>query len=279
MRLEEIQKRYNISSSDPAEIKSQLKMKIKENHPDNNNNFNSEYFSELNNDLDYVENLIRDSENQNILVPMNEVLQTFAEIFQVSVKKDEDSKEILNEKLSDNIQSRLLITKKHLRTPRICSATIAAIITFLWIFPNQVVEHPLVQMLFGDTIFAKRVFALGLTVVWFLVLLVAVMFWTRSVSRERREKEIMERFKLESVQNKFFMDFMNNKFIVHFSKLEFMGYLAHELSKGQSQNFEPEEEMVQNMADIILLRAVEYGVIKTIKSHGLIDCYEIVRDE
>ena len=147
MRLEEIQKRYNISSNDLKEVKAQLKTKLKENHPDNNNNFDSDYFSELNNDLAYVEDLIRNSENQNTLVPMSEVLQTLAEIIQVPAKKD---KEVLNEKLSETIQSRLLITRKRLRIPRIGSATMLAVITFLWMFPNQVLEHPFIQMLLGN---------------------------------------------------------------------------------------------------------------------------------
>lgn len=117
MRLEEIRKRYNISSNDLEEIKAQLKTKVKENHPDNNNNFDGDYFSELNNDLAYVENLIRSSGYQNTLVPVNEVLQTFAEILQVPTKKEEDLKKVLNKTLSENIQSRLLITKKRFRIP------------------------------------------------------------------------------------------------------------------------------------------------------------------
>ena len=281
MRLEEIQKRYNISSNDLKEIKTQLKIKIKENHPDNNNQFDSDYFSKLNNDLAYVENLIRNSENQNTLVPMSEVLQTLAEILQVPVKKEEDLKEVLNEKLSKNIQNRLLITKKHLRIPRIGSTTITAIITFLWMFPNQVMEHPVIQILFGDTVYARDRFAMSITVVWLYTLLCATIIWLYSIRRESIEKDIMERLKLESVQNKIFMSFLSSiSPSKQFSKLDFMEYLAHELSKGRKLRkilyFKPEEEMVQNMADIILLRAKEYEIIKASKPDNLIECYEIM---
>lgn len=284
MSLEEIQKRYNISSNDPKEIKAQLKIKIKENHPDNNNNFDSGYFSELNNDLAYLENLIRNSENQNTLVPMSEVLQTLAEILQGSVKKDEYPKEVLNAKLSENIQSRLLITKKHVRAPRIGSTTIAAIITFLWMFPNQVMEHPLMQMLFGDMMDARKNFAMLITVVWLYALLYTATIWWSSIRRERIEKDILERLKLESVQNEIFMNFLSSiSPSKQFSKLDFMEYLAYGLSEGQKQRktlcFKSEEEIIQNMADIILLRAKEYEIIKASKSHGLIECYEIIQDE
>ena len=281
MRLDEIRKRYNISSDNLEEIKLQLKAEIKESHPDNNNNFDSDYFSELNSDLNYVENLIRNSRHQNTLVPVSEVLQTFAEILQVPIKKDEDPKEVLNEKLSENIQSRLLRTKKYLRVPRIGSATIATIITFLWMFPNQVMKHPLIRMVFGSSEYGTIQFAKIITAVWLSILLCAITIWMISISRERIEKGIMEQLKLESVQNKIFMHFLDsispNK---QFSKLDFMEFLAHRLGKGQKQRkilyFKSEEEIVQNMADIILLRAKEYGIIKAIKSKCLIDCYEIV---
>lgn len=232
-----------------------------------------------------MENLIRNSENQNTLVPMSEVLQTLAEIIQVPAKKDKDYKEVLNEKLYENIQSRLLITKKHLRTPRIGSATMLAVITFLWMFPNQVLEHPLIQMLFGDADkYDKALFAMTIIFVWLCALVIVILIWVDSVCRERIEKGIMERLKLESIQNEIFMNFLNsissNK---QFSKLDFMEYLACGLNEGKKHrktlHFKPEEEIVQNMADIILLRAKEYGVIKAIKSHSLIDCFEIIQDE
>ncbi|MCI8379194.1 MAG: hypothetical protein HFH72_11870 [Lachnospiraceae bacterium] len=283
-RLEEIKAKYNISAGDLDEIRSALKRKLKESHPDNNKEYNSDYFTELNNDLSYVESLIKNSENQNTLVSMNEVLQTLAEILQTPVKKDKDAKEVLNEKISANIQSRLLITRKRLRTPRIGSTTVVAIITFLWMFPSQVMEHPLIQMAFGDTIYATRKFALVITGAWLLTLLYTIMIWGMSIHIERKEKDIMERVKLESVQNEIFMNFLNSiSPSKKFSKWDFMKYLAYGLSEEQEMrktlNFKPEEEIVQNIADIILLRVKEYKIISPSKSHDLIECYEIIQDE
>ena len=59
MKLREIQERYKINSSNLEEIKSQLKAKIKESHPDNNNDYDRDYFIKLNKDLAYVEGLIK----------------------------------------------------------------------------------------------------------------------------------------------------------------------------------------------------------------------------
>ncbi len=284
MKLREIQERYKINSSNLEEIKSQLKAKIKESHPDNNNDYDRDYFIKLNKDLAYVEGLIKIYGNQNTLVPMNEVLNSFAEILQVPVIKDKDSKEVLDEKLSINIQSRLLMTKKSLRVPRIGSAAVVAVITFLWMFPNQVMEHPLMQLLFDNVGQVKIEFALMTTVVWLLTLMCAILYWGYSIRRERIEKCIMERIKLESVQNDIFMNFLRSiSPSKKFSKQDFMKYLAHGLSEGQKRRkvlcFDPEEEIIQNMADIILLRAKEYEIIKASKPNGLIECYEILQDE
>lgn len=290
MRLEEIRKRYNITSNDLKEIKIQLKTKIKENHPDNNKHFDSDYFSELNNDLEYIENLISDSENQNTLVPMSEVIHTLAEILQAPVKKDEDLKEVLNEKLSENIQNRLLSSKKRLRIPRITSTTMVAVITFLWMFPNKVMEHPLIQILFGETGYARILFAIFITIVWLYALIFAVIIWVNSIRREKEEKEIMDRVKLESVQNKIFMRFLDHiSPDKKFSKLDFMEYLAYGMSRRYLVNLSrkqrkklqlnPEDELVKNVADIILLRAKEYEIITVSKPQGLIECYEIIQDE
>lgn len=284
MRLEEIRKRYNISGNDLEEMKAQLKIKIKEIHPDSGHDFDSAYFSQLCDDLTYVENLIRNSENQNTLVPISEVLQTLAGILQTPARKDEDDKEVLNKKISENIQDRLMITKKHLKTSKIGSTTIAAVITFLWMFPNQVIEHPLIQMLFGDDWLGRRIFILIITIIWLYALLFAIGIWLRSIRIEKIAKDIMERSKLESVQNEIFMSYLS--FIYpdkQFSKSHFMEYLAHSLNGERKQrkilHFLPEEEIIQNVAGIVLLRAKEQGIIQTIKSNSLIECYEIVQDE
>ncbi len=135
-----------------------------------------------------MENLIRDSEGQNTLVPMTEVMQMFAQVLQMPVKKDEDPKEVLNVKLSENIQSRLLKNKRRLWTPRISSATMMALITFLWLFPDKVMAHPLIQIVFGDSRYATVEFALCITAIWLIALIFVIMIWSYSIRRERIEK-------------------------------------------------------------------------------------------
>ncbi len=70
-------------------------------------------------------------------------------------------------------------------------------------------------------------------------------------------------------------------------KLEFMEYLSNGLNVVDKKkvrasfikHFRLQEEVIQNMAEKILLRAKEYEIIKVIKPNGLIECYEVIIDE
>ncbi|RKJ87136.1 hypothetical protein D7Y41_19140 [Anaerotruncus sp. 1XD22-93] len=56
-------------------------------------------------------------------------------------------------------------------------------------------------------------------------------------------------------------------------------FIAGDVKVRFIRRFHLREGVIQNMADIILLRAKEYEVIKKVKSHSLVECYEIVQDE
>ena len=286
MKLDEVQKRYNITTNDLREIKIELKRKLKESHPDNNGDFDSEYFSQLKEDFDYVEKLLKVSESNETLVPINEIIKTLTEVLQVPAKEENSQKEKLEIELSENVQHQISEIKKRRRVSKYSSASLLAIITFLWMFPNQVIAHPLMGLFFGRIEAAE--YAIIITWIWFNILLITIVFWLKAVREERIEKEIVDRVKLESVQNKIFMKFMDSILPEkQFTKLDFMKYLSNGINIVDKMNmraslvrrFHLQEEVIQNMADIILLRAKEYEIIKAVKPHGLIECYEIISQD
>lgn len=124
-----------------------------------------------------------------------------------------------------------------------------------------------------------------ITLIWIYMLGVTSFLWLISVRYERIEKEIIDRVKLDSVQNNIFMKFLDNVSPkMQFTKQEFMEYLSNGLNVvGKKKvrasfikHFRLQEEVIQNMAEIILLRAKEYEIIKVIKPNGLIECYEVI---
>lgn len=290
MKLDEIQKRYNISANELEEIKTELRKRLKECHPDNNVDFDRDYFWQLKEDLDNIEKLLKEP-NSNALIPVNDVAQVISEVVRISEKRgdEQNKKEKFEKELSVSVDNQILMIKKRRRVFKYSPATILAIITFLWLFPQQVVNHPIVQHVFGKIIVNEYIMCIS--VLWLLALGITSLWWLKVVKEERIEKEIANKVKLESVQNKIFMNFLKTiSPEKRFTKLQFMKYLSYgrnlvlpmgmrELLGRRGRRFRLQEEVVQNMADIILLRAKEYGMIKTLKSRSLIERYEVISDE
>lgn len=281
MGINDICERYGIESHSLEEIRTELKRMLKDNHPDNNSDYDVAYFTKLKSDLEFVESLLNSS--GTTLVPMNEVIKTLAEILQVPAKKEENQKEKLEIELSTSVDNQISTVTKRWRIPRYSSTSILAIITFLWMFPNQVLEHPLMKMLFRYK--NADDYIMVITLIWIYMLGVTSFLWLISVRYERIEKEIIDRVKLDSVQNNIFMKFLDNVSPkMQFTKQEFMEYLSNGLNVvGKKKvrasfikHFRLQEEVIQNMAEIILLRAKEYEIIKVIKPNGLIECYEVI---
>lgn len=289
MRLNDIRERYGIGDVENLEqIKTELKRRVKENHPDNNGNFNSDYFVELKEDLDYVESLLKASEIT--LIPANEVIKMLTEVLQVPSKQDNTKKDKLETELSVSVDNQILTIKKRSFIPKFSSASVLAVITLLWMFPDQVIKHPLMSIIFYNLDIEDYV--VTITWLWFLVLVFTGFFWVRAICDEKIEKEIVAKLKLENVQDRIFMKFLKNISNEYFTKQEFMEYLSYieniedrwGLKKSYilpfyHRQFQLQEEVIQNMADIILLRAKEYGVIKAAKPHGLIDRYKIILED
>lgn len=125
----------------------------------------------------------------------------------------------------------------------------------------------------------------SITFIWLFVLLFTIVYWLITIRIERTGKAIVDRLKLESAQNKIFMDFVYEiSPETQFSKEDFIKYLFHEFMMQRTKRlrisrFHLQGDAVQSMADIILLRAKKHEAIRIVKSHSLIESYEIVHDE
>jgi len=221
-----------------------------------------------------VERLIGKDTIQETLVPISEVVSALKDMMQVMPKKEIDEKELLNMRLSESIHSQISMVKKRQWTYRISSAVVLVIITFLWTFPNQVMDHPLIQMIFNNVWHLTERYVIIITFIWLFVLLFTIVYWLITIRIERTEKAIVDRLKLESVQNKIFMDFVYKiSPETQFSKEDFIKYLFHEFMMQRTRRlrilrFHLQGDVVQSMADI-----------RIVKSHSLIESYEIVHDE
>ena len=113
---------------------------------------------------------------------------------------------------------------------------------------------------------------------------------------EQAEKEVLEQIKLKSVQNSILLEFFNALEETIFSKEQFSEYIRNVVVRMITKTFYNHksitkramlslqlkkylsEEIVQNIADLILLNAEEHKVIQRVERRSLIDYYTVVRD-
>lgn len=294
MNIEEIKQKYNIKTDGPEEIKSELLKRIKQNHPDESNYRTVDDnidITDLIEDYNYIQSLIGTDRKQEVSIPINEVVKAFTEIMQMPTKKEKEQVEVLSEKLNTSISNQVMATRRKLSFRRYSSASITAIITFLWLFPNQVLEHPFVKMFVGD--YQQGRFMTFILAAWLFTLVATCISWMSAKHIENIENDLTKHIALESVQNTVFMNFIDNIAPeCSFVKPQFVEYLAsyiyrkmymprirhrYQLNIGLKKRIQ--EDVIQNMADIILLRAQEHGVIRKVKSNSLIDSFEIIIDQ
>lgn len=283
MNIQEIKVRYGIESNDLDDIRAELKMIIKENHPDNTGEkCDNEYFYKVLEDFSYVEKLRQDEDT--ILSESKIVNALYSIIKNPTQLSTKNESEVLNQRLDKSIDSQLVILKKRRRGFKYGSAGIVALITFLWVFPEQIIQHPIINVFTGHIDVEKYVIIISF--IWLIVTLLTCCLWFICLFDERIEKQIMDDAKLESIQNSLFMKYISYNYEEHkksFYKNEFMNYIFEQLSetiKKKSKNriskIPVREEIIQTLADIILKRAEAAEIIKKVNTHSLIDCYEII---
>ena len=98
---------------------------------------------------------------------------------QVSVKKEDNQKEKLEIELSTSVYNQISTVTRRWRIPRYSSTSILAIITFFFFFPNQVLEHSLMKMIFRYK--NADDYIMVITWIWIYMLGVTSFLWLTSI--------------------------------------------------------------------------------------------------
>ena len=164
--IQEIKKEFNIKEDNTDKIRKILINKLAKTHPDKNK---GEFISKESQNIYYKLNEaieFMDMQKETGLMNVDQITDLVKTIYTLVNKKNEDQKYIkdLDQKI---IEKNKLITKKSF-LPKIGLSSITAVISFLWLFPKQISEHPILGGLvkINDFLF---------TTVWLIVLFVTVM--------------------------------------------------------------------------------------------------------
>ncbi len=289
--INDIKKDFGLQTDDISDLKKELKVLIKDIHPDKNKGEFKNKLDEINyqkiiSALDYLD-------QDFAIVPKSE-LTALTTILKDNFPAKREEEQIKN--LEDKIDKTIKIYRKSNLAPKISSTVIASMLTFIWLFPSTVKDHPILS----EYLSPKNII---FTAFWFSSLFLTIVYWLLSKRNEEQLKDMIKRFNLESVQNKLFESFSrmeiyqakkDNLTFFTFSKDELIGHLTDlntftlEYSpqrRGRKLNplnifgiLSPKNknidlELAQTLTDIIIERAKRKNLIQLEQDQNLSDTY------
>ncbi len=287
MTIEEIKREFGIKSNNISEIRKELRDIVKEIHPDKNEGlFKTEKDeSKYHKTLKAIEFLDQDFS----LVPKVEITALATMLRdQLPSRKEGNAIKILEDRGVRFLKS----IKDSAAIPKVSSTVIATILSFLWLFPSTIAEHPILsKYLTADNLL--------FTGIWLYSIMFSGIYWLTAKTREDKIDSAVKRLNLESVQNRLFKSFIQLETysqertkVLRFTKDDFIEYLTNldmitlDYSPGRLRRsladilwFMPTRkrninlELSQILADIIIERVVGRGLIEVEKGKGLSDTY------
>ncbi|AEE52856.1 hypothetical protein [Haliscomenobacter hydrossis] len=280
--IEQVKTILELNSNDFEGIKKELKKVITDLHPDRNggeykNGHEKEVYLKASEALEFVEqkeneainqsstDLIRISQLRSLMQMTNENL-----LPQKIEKKEQEFRSIISEARTESTVPYKL--------PRISLAVITAILSFIWIFPNQISEHPILKRWISpdDPIFA---------IFWFQLLLITILFWVYAYRLDEKEKSILKSLKLESTHNRIFRDFreevLERKDKKRFSHTELYEFIQDRYNRRKRSpslflhQVRIDSEILNNLASLIIDKGMERKILNEIEISDFEPIYEI----
>lgn len=277
-KLESLKEDFDLTG-DNGEIKKELKKIMKDIHPDTNGGeFKSEKDKNLYTTLALAIDKI-DVINEKQLPAIKN-----AELLALTKIISEDKQEKINLNLTNNIEKRYSTIKSRHFLPKISVTAITTGISFIWLFPNIVSEHPILGKIidFDDVRFTQ---------IWMGTLIATAVLWIFLHKIERREKIMSSNYNTMAFQNQIFEMFINDEESykvpaeITFTKDYFIRFLILEhnnrgfyLTRFFSRflGYSLDLEVAQSIADVIFERAEGKGLIAKVDNRGLIDVYRYI---
>lgn len=216
--IEEIRAEFGLTGQEPDRLRRELKKMLFDLHPDKNDGvFSSESdqeeFYKLTEAISFLSQSIQPVQEQsNHLISVQEAIELIRTVERkeiVSQEKEEQEQkrvqeqERKSEQLSNKLKLQYRGWRNRRRVPPVSLSVVTAIITFLWLLPDQLSGNKITNTL----VYGSDQFYAQFTVVWLLLLLLTVWLWLFCYFKEQSYKRIMDRLKLEVVQDQFFNTF------------------------------------------------------------------------
>lgn len=215
--------------------------------------------------------------------------ETSKELIPLSVIKDlmHYSNELSKAAKQSNIESRLKESikdyepeiGKRAQLPKISFTALTTIISFLWLFPSQIADHPVLSKLLS-------IESSAFSVIWATMLLYTILFWIMGHRNANKEKRILRRLKTDKYQTSTYNEFVceiESKGTFIFSRSDFNHFISQRLERNASLNIffqsDIDEEIYENLSDLIITKAEQKRLIIEIEGNGIEDKYELISNK
>lgn len=273
--IEQVKTEFKITSSHIDDIRRDLIKKLAEAHPDKTSgNFanaeQEEKFERLKQAIEFMDN----QQNASLIK-----IDDLKELIRL-IKDDDKEKPNIIEKYESNLKKTFELyrekTLSRYKFPKISITAITAAITFLWSFPSLIGEHPILSRWIDPS-------NPYLSIIWLQSLIVTGTFWFFIWWKDEKEKRFQDLISNEGFQNKLFIEFVNERKIEFreegnkeyvFFKEQLIKYILNFYFKRHV-----DEGVAENLAELILRRALDKGVIIKDSRKSMSDIYRVNADD
>jgi hypothetical protein len=299
--VNQIKKAFSIESDDPKEIRKELIKKMAAVYP-KTGPFNSgadekQYYlisvaiEKIDAEIDVSKALICiDDLKKSLSIPSEN--DSKKEIIRIEQQKTFDKR----------IETSIINYKSRIFFPRVTLTTLTGILSFIWFFPSLVAGNPFFSFLSIDRNMDSGGY-IAFSFLWMIILLITLQVWMITAVNEFKKKDFYSKLQFESNQNELFYRFFDEGELLEegsFFKRHFTDFLMENSERIILRNDSPriprnfssksalyivflslfswrpllmEYEIADSIADIILTKALNKGLLKIEDSEGLEDIY------
>ncbi|MDD1689046.1 MAG: hypothetical protein LUQ66_00090 [Methanoregula sp.] len=300
--INEIKKEFEIVIDDPQEIRKELIRMAKSLHPDQQQNggqfksdFDESRYYRIMAARDFIDGI-----SVPLIIPIDKSLTKSSEkrsdVSEISnestelTKKIDDLKtdiaSIKHQKSIEYESKNLLVLNEQIKTqieanrqfhniPKISLALITSILSFLWLFPSTIQNHPILSKIID-------VNSVLFLMIWLYLMTITIIMWFYYYQIEKNQANIFQRLNNESLQNNIFDEFLEEYQMSgekSFPLSAFTDYVYDYLSKNESRFSNIKILINREIGDIfsriILLRAENSDIIKKSSTGYLGEIYDI----
>ena len=238
--LDELRRHFGAESKDIEKLRKELRNRQATLHPDRTNGKFSDTsteraYHEIDSAVSFLDGLASSDKTQ---LPARQMTDLVKSIRDLTLAQEDESRIA---KLESKVEEGLESFRGLFRGTKITLAAVTAVLTGLWVFPNTILDHPILR----EYVALDNVFYSFFTALWLMALMFTGMLWLVAYIRDEREKLFRQQLRMETYQNSLFDAFLNlhrdeeRSSSTKFSKDDFVLFLGNPENLATRKDVQP----------------------------------------